>query len=145
AIGFAFDLDHVGWACAAALLVMRPSEEMTQLRSVGRLVAVVIGAAAAAVVANQTARPGVYAVAVVVVLAAASATHTSRWYVTATFATFLALSLLIYGDPQERVSRFNERVLETALGVGLAYVFGLLIPVARERRRASTSTAADPD
>ena len=27
AVGFALDLDHVGWACAAALLVMRPSRE----------------------------------------------------------------------------------------------------------------------
>ena len=32
AIGFALDLDHVGWACAAALLVMRPAAEMQRLR-----------------------------------------------------------------------------------------------------------------
>ena len=36
AIGFILDLDHVGWACAAALLVMRPVAEMQRLRSVGR-------------------------------------------------------------------------------------------------------------
>ncbi len=28
AIGFALNFDHVGWACAAALLVMRPAAEM---------------------------------------------------------------------------------------------------------------------
>ena len=43
AIGFAFDFDHVGWACAAALLVMRPSVDMQRLRSAGRVVSVPIG------------------------------------------------------------------------------------------------------
>src|SRR6476469_8188031 len=40
AIGFLLDLEHVGWACAAALLVMRPAAEMQRLRSVGRIVSV---------------------------------------------------------------------------------------------------------
>ena len=130
AVGFALDFDHVGWACAAALLVMRPSAEMTQLRSVGRLVAVTTGAAAAAALANSTTSTTVYAIATVVVLATASATHTSRWYVTSAFTTFFAISLLIYANPAEGASRFNERVLETVLGVGLAYLFGLVIPLA---------------
>ena len=64
-----------------------------------------------------------------VVLATASATHTSRWYVTSAFTTFFAISLLIYANPAEGASRFNERVLETVLGVGLAYLFGLVIPL----------------
>ena len=43
AVGFLLDLEHVGWACAAALLVMRPAAEMQRLRSVGRIVAVALG------------------------------------------------------------------------------------------------------
>ena len=54
AIGFALDFDHVGWACAAALLVMRPSAEMQRLRSVGRVLAVTAGAAVAAGIAAVT-------------------------------------------------------------------------------------------
>ena len=99
AVGFALDFDHVGWACAAALLVMRPSAEMTQQRSVGRLAAV-----------------------------------------TAAFTTFFAISLLIYADPTEGVSRFNERVLETVLGVGLAYFFGLVVPLVRDSKTPQGST-----
>ena len=45
AIGFLLDLEHVGWACAAALLVMRPAAEMQRLRSAGRILAVAAGAA----------------------------------------------------------------------------------------------------
>ncbi len=97
-------------------------------------VAVTTGAAAAAALANSTTSTTVYAIATVVVLATASATHTSRWYVTSAFTTFFAISLLIYANPAEGASRFNERVLETVLGVGLAYLFGLVIPLAQESR-----------
>jgi uncharacterized membrane protein YccC len=44
ALGLILDLEHVGWACAAALLVMRPAAEMQRLRSVGRILAVAAGA-----------------------------------------------------------------------------------------------------
>jgi hypothetical protein len=54
--------------------------------------------------------------------------------VTSAFTTFFAISLLIHGDPTEGLSRFNERVLETALGVGLAYFFGLVVPLVRDSR-----------
>ena len=68
AIGFALGFDHVGWACAAALLVMRPSAEMQRLRSVGRVVAVTAGAAAAAGIAAVTSAPGWYCVVALVPL-----------------------------------------------------------------------------
>lgn len=128
AIGFALDLDHVGWACAATLLVMRPSRELQEVRSVGRVLAVAAGALAAGVVATVAPEHAVYAVATVGCLAGASATHRSRWYVTSAFSTFLALSLLVYGDPGQAGSRFVERLVETSLGVGVAYLFGLALP-----------------
>jgi hypothetical protein len=46
AIGFIACLEHVGWAPAAALLVMRPSADMQRLRSIGRVASVVAGALA---------------------------------------------------------------------------------------------------
>jgi hypothetical protein len=133
-IGFALDLDHVGWAPAAALLVMRPSADMQELRSLGRVASVVVGAGLAAVLADVTSSPTVYAIATMLAVTAASATHTSRWYVTAAFTTFLAISLLVYAQPGEAWSRFDERVAETLLGVGLAYLFGLALPSIARRR-----------
>ncbi len=126
-VGFALDLDHVGWACAATLLVMRPAAEMVQLRSVGRLVSVALGAGLAGLDATLGFRPAAYAVLAVAVVSVCSATHRSRWYVTSAFTTFLALSLIVQADPSSAGSRWLERVAETALGVGLAYVFGVLL------------------
>jgi hypothetical protein len=63
------------------------------------------------------------------------ATHRSRWYVTSAFTTFLVFLLLLYSDPQTATKRFNERVLETLLGVGIAYFYGLALPALAPRRR----------
>ena len=64
AIGFALDLEHVGWACAAALLVMRPAAEMQRLRSAGRVGAVAAGALVAIALARLDPPAAVYALAV---------------------------------------------------------------------------------
>jgi hypothetical protein len=135
-IGFALDFDHVGWATAAAMLVMRPSADMQRLRSVGRVVSVIAGALAAAGLAYATTQPGWYSLAILLVLAGVAATRPSRWYVTPAFTTFIAISLLVYANPHVAQSRFNERVGETVLGVALAYVFGLVVPAVTDRLRA---------
>jgi hypothetical protein len=42
--GFTLNVDHVGWVVGAALLVIRPAHELQRVRSIGRIVAVHIGA-----------------------------------------------------------------------------------------------------
>jgi uncharacterized membrane protein YccC len=133
AIAFLLNLDHVGWACAAALLVMRPAAEMQRLRSAGRIISVTVGAVAAVVLVHAGPPAALYSLAVFAALAGAAATHGSRWYVAPAFTTFLVFLLLLYADPQDAASRFGERVLETLLGVGIAYVFGLVLPSLAER------------
>ena len=128
AIGFLLDLDHVGWACAAALLVMRPAAEMQRLRSVGRIVSVFLGAVAAVGLVHAGPPAAVYSLAVLAALAGAAGLHASRWYVVPAFTTFLVFLLLLYSHPQDAASRFGERVLETLLGVSIAYLFGLVLP-----------------
>jgi Fusaric acid resistance protein-like len=136
-IGLAINTDHVGWAPAAALLVIRPSEDMQKVRSVGRVVSVVLGALGAVAFLRASPALGWYAVVAVAALAGAGGTSGSRWYVTATFTTFLVLLMLLYADPTvaNEQWRVAERVGETALGVGLAYLFGLLVPHAVHRLR----------
>ena len=56
-VGFALALDHVGWATAACLLVMRPTAEMTRLRGVGRAISVTAGAMAASLLTVLGAGP----------------------------------------------------------------------------------------
>jgi uncharacterized membrane protein YccC len=135
AIGFLLDLEHVGWACAAGLLVMRPSADMQRLRSAGRILAVAAGALAGAALVRLHPPAGVYSVALIAALAAAAATRRSRWYVTSAFTTLLVFLLLLYSDPQTATKRFNERLLETLLGVAIAYLYGLALPALAQRQK----------
>jgi hypothetical protein len=145
AVGIAIHTDHVGWAPAAALFVMRPTEDMQELRSIGRIVSVLFGALAAIALLRISPSPELIAVLVVLAIAGTAGTHGSHWYVTPFFTTFLVLVMLLYANPTvaNEQWRFAERVDETILGVGLAYVFGLLPPrvmrwagVARGRSRS---------
>ena len=46
------------------------------------------------------------------------------------FSTFLVFWILPYGQATftNIQNRFNERVLETLLGAGLAYIFAIVVP-----------------
>jgi uncharacterized membrane protein YccC len=138
AVGIAIHTDHVGWAPAAALFVVRPTEEMQERRSIGRLVSVLLGALAAVAFLRLTNSPELVAILAVVAIAGAAGTRGSRWYVTPFFTTSIVLVMLLIVSPMASNEqwRFAERVGETALGVGLAYFFGLVVPRLLTRRRA---------
>jgi uncharacterized membrane protein YccC len=76
---------------------------------------------------------GLYTLAAIIAVAGAAATHRSRWYVTSAFTTFIVFLLLLYSNPRDARSRFDERVLETLLGVAIAYAFGLAVPALTRR------------
>lgn len=142
ALGFLWDLEHVGWATGAVLLVMRPVRGQLIARSIGRAVSVLIGALAAAVVAVLDPADVVVGIVVGLVIGSACAIQESRWYVVPGFTTFLALTLIMSTSPEPPAERFVERAVETLLGVGLALFFGAVVPsivslLARVRRRSS--------
>jgi hypothetical protein len=151
AVGEIIHTDHVGWATACAMFVMRPTAEMQKLRSVGRVLSVVVGALAAVAFVRTDPGSAVVAIAAVFAIAALGATRGSRWYVSPLFTTFLVLTLLLFSNPTVATEqwRFNERVGETLLGVGFAYLYGLGIPAIatwRDRRHTApdqATTAAD--
>jgi uncharacterized membrane protein YccC len=134
-VGFTSNVDHVGWVVGAALLVIRPSRELQRVRSVGRIVAVYIGALLAAPLIVLGAPLWVFVLAAPAALVGVAAMHTSRWYVNAGFTTFLVIILLTYGESGSTGHFVAERTAETLIGVGIAYFFGLAVPRAMEKLR----------
>lgn len=128
AIGFRFELEHVGWATAAVLLVMRPVRGQLVLRSAGRALSVVGGALVAAAFALLPSEPAVIALVGAAAVGSLCALQESRWYVAPGFTTFLVLTLLLSTSDASPAARFVERSIETLLGVGLALVFGVVVP-----------------
>ena len=129
AIGFALDFDHVGWACAAALMVMRPARDVQISRMVGRVASVITGGALAVLLIETSPPTVVYAVSFGLALILAAGTVGSRFYILPTFTTFFVIMLLGFSNPDSAPSRLFERIGETALGVVLALFFGILLPV----------------
>lgn len=128
-IGFVFDFDHVGWACAAALMVMRPVRDVQLARMTGRVVSVVSGGAVALLLIESGPPAGVFAAVFLLALSLASATHGSRFYLTPAFTTFFVIMLLGYSNPDDAPSRLFERINETLVGVAIALFFGILLPL----------------
>lgn len=136
AIAAGLELDHPGWAPAACLLVARPQLDLLQSRGIGRVLSVLVGAVAAALLLRTEPSNYVLAILAVLVLAVAAATVGSRWYITSAFTTLLVFVMLLNEHPDETVGKFNERVGETILGVAAAYLFGWAIPALRVRVKA---------
>ncbi|PRB19306.1 FUSC family protein [Microbacterium sp. MYb62] len=141
-IGFVLDLEHVGWATGAVLLVMRPVRGQLISRSIGRAISVVVGALAAAGLALLAPADVVVGVILGLVIGATCASQESRWYVTPGFTTFLALTLIMMTSAEPPAERFAERAVETLIGVGLALIFGAVLPsVVSFLRRARRSSS----
>ena len=128
AIGFLLHLEHVGWACAAVLLVMRPAPEMVRSRGFDRTLCVLIGASLACLFALAAPPPAAIAATVALAIIGLAGSKPSRRYVTPLFTTFLVILMMVLGNPGDAEHRFLERFGETVLGVALAVVFGVLIP-----------------
>ena len=93
------------------------------------MIAVIIGATLASLLLALGVPIWVIAVVASATIVCMAATHTSRWYITAGFTTFLVFWMLLYqqtGSGQIEY-RFFERVLETVTGVAIAYFYGLLV------------------
>lgn len=145
-IGELLHVDHLGWAATAALLVMRPQPDLLKVRGVGRIGATLTGALLAHLMLGLHTPVALYAVAIAAATVAAVATRTSRWYLTSGSTGFLVLVLSLYGHASQAEIRhtFWARVSETLLGVALAYLFGVLVPLALSRRAAARAPGRPP-
>ena len=145
-VGELVDFSHIGWAPAAALLVMRPQRDLLTLRGIGRVCSVLLGAVLAGFVARSDPATGVLALLVALAVVGTVGTAGSRWYVTSAGTTFLSLSMIEYGASGHGLvaTTFLARVGATLLGVGVAYVFGArqLDPSTNREAQCSTTQTA---
>jgi hypothetical protein len=128
ALGYLLNMTHVAWSAAAAMFIMRPNPGLLTSRAIGRTVATFAGVVAAGLLLHRGPAEIAIAIVTVAVIAAMVAVRTSRWYVTGAGSGLLVL--LISGISGRHVFdvTFAERLLETAIGAGLALTFGITIP-----------------
>jgi hypothetical protein len=134
-VAYAFDLDHKGWGCGAALLVMRPDTEPLVTRSLGRAVSVLLGAVLGSVLVASTGSSWALSAGILAAVSAQAGTTGSRWYVAPVFTTFVVFLLLLWDHPTDTTWRFVQRNLETLAGVTIALFYGAVVPLVIRRLR----------
>ena len=132
-IGLGLGLVHVAWAAGAALLIMRPVPGLTTSRAVERIVATFLGITVAVVIAGVG--PSAFAIAVLTALAITFVvgTRSSDWYVSAAGTGLTVLLMSSLSGPDALTLTYRERLVETAIGAGLAVVFGVVAPALAAR------------
>jgi hypothetical protein len=128
ALGYLLDFAHVAWASAAAMFIMRPDPELLASRAIGRTVATFAGVVAAGLLLHRGPTEIALAIVTVAGVAGMVAVRTSRWYVTSAGSGFIVLLVSgISGTAEFQIS-FIDRIVETAIGAGLALACGIAIP-----------------
>ncbi|MFZ1440652.1 MAG: FUSC family protein [Candidatus Microthrix subdominans] len=123
-VAFTLDVSYVGWLVGSTLLVIRPTWDLLSARGLGRMVSVLVGGTAAALLLLADLPTPAIAVVLWLVLVAMAATSGSRWYVTPAFTSFLILWALLYGQAERNdvKVKLDERVVDTVIGVAVAYL-----------------------
>ena len=127
------------------MFIMRPNPGLLASRALGRTVATFAGVLAAGLLLRRGPTEIALAVITVAAIAAMVAVRTSRWYVTGAGSGLIVLLMSGVASTQVFEMSFAERLLETALGAGLALSFGVALPAGLGwlgRQRAAANPAA---
>lgn len=147
ALGYVLEFGHIAWTAAAAMFIMRPDASLLASRALGRTAATFAGVIAAGLIIRHG--PTEIAIAIITVgaVSAMIAVHTSRWYVSSAGSGLVVLLVSGVAGADAFAVGFRDRLVETALGAGLALTFGLIVPytIGRTRRRASASFDREPE
>jgi uncharacterized membrane protein YccC len=148
-VGHFFDIPYPGWIATAALLVIRPVQDMTGWRGVGRAISTIAGTILVVVVLglglNHVGTAIVAALIAVVTIGA----RTSKLYVTPFGTAFLILTIELYGVTNaanlQEVGR--HRIVNNVVGAIIALLYGLVVSWLLERtvfRRPPADYARGP-
>jgi hypothetical protein len=134
-VGRIFDIPYAGWIATAAMLVIRPVQDMTGWRGVGRAISTIVGTIL--VIGTLNLSLGHFATAIVCcgIAVLTIGARTSRLYLTAFGTAFLILTIELYGVTHHAtlhdIGRY--RIENNVLGALIALFYGLLVSWLLER------------
>ncbi|HET6849894.1 MAG TPA: FUSC family protein [Gaiellales bacterium] len=133
--GAIFDIPYAGWIATAALLVIRPVQEMTGWRGVGRAISTIAGTLLVMFTLHLDLGYPATAAACAAVAIVTIGARTSTLYITSFGTAFLILTIELHqvssSADVHQVGRY--RIGNNVLGAAIALFFGLLISWLLER------------
>jgi hypothetical protein len=128
-VGDIFDIPYAGWIATAAMLVIRPFQEMTGWRGVGRAISTIVGTVLVIITLNLHLGDPATAIACAVVAILTIGARTSKLYITSFGTAFLILTIELHEVSStaslHQVGRY--RIGNNLLGAGIALFYGLLV------------------
>jgi Fusaric acid resistance protein-like len=128
-VGHYFDIPYPGWIATAAMLVIRPVQDMTGWRGVGRAISTIAGTLLVVLVLSLSLNHGETAVICAVIAVVTIGARTSKLYVTPFGTAFLILTIELYGVANAanvgEVGR--HRIVNNVLGALIALFYGLAV------------------
>jgi Fusaric acid resistance protein-like len=134
-VGHYFDIPYPGWIATAAMLVIRPVQDMTGWRGIGRAISTIAGTLLVIAVLSLSLNHGETAVICAVIAVVTIGARTSKLYVTPFGTAFLILTIELYGVANaanvQEVGR--HRIVNNVLGALIALFYGLAVSWLLER------------
>jgi Fusaric acid resistance protein-like len=151
-VGHFFEIPYAGWIATAAMLVIRPVQDMTGWRGIGRAVSTIVGTVAVVIVLSLSLNHVGTALVSAVIAVLTIGARTSKLYVTPFGTAFLILTIELYGVTNtaslQEVAR--HRIVNNVVGALIALFYGLGVPwllehtTFRQVARAGTSRRGRP-
>jgi hypothetical protein len=134
-VGHFFDIPYPGWIATAAMLVVRPVQDMTGWRGIGRAISTIAGTLLVIVTLTLSLSHVATALVASVIAVVTIGARTSKLYVTPFGTAFLILTIELYGVSSstslQEVGR--HRIVNNVLGAVIALFYGLLVSWLLER------------
>ncbi len=129
-VGYYFDAAHAGWVATAAMLVMRPVQEMAGMRGIGRALSTIVGTLLVVLTIHLWLSLIATAFVVAAIAIITIGARSSRWYITSFGTAFLILTIEMFGMSDfaavHQIAWY--RIVDNIIGALIALFFGLLIP-----------------
>ncbi len=146
-VGAVFDIPYAGWIATAALLVIRPVQQMTGWRGIGRALSTIAGTLLVMLTLHLHLGYLATAIACSVVAILTIGARTSKLYITSFGTAFLILTIELHQVSStadvHQVGRY--RIGNNVLGAAIALFFGLLVSWLLERFYFGRRVTARPD
>jgi hypothetical protein len=134
-VGHLLGIPYPGWIATAAMLVIRPMQDMTGWRGVGRAVSTIAGTVLVIIVLGLSLNHVETAIVCAAIAVLTIGARTSKLYVTPFGTAFLILTIELYGVSNaanlHEVAR--HRIVNNVLGALIALVYGLVVSWLLER------------
>jgi uncharacterized membrane protein YccC len=145
-IGHVFKIPYPGWIATAAMLVIRPVQDMTGWRGVGRAISTIAGTLLVIIVLKLSLGHVATAVVAALIAVMTIGARTSKLYVTPFGTAFLILTIELYGisSSQSLYDVGRHRIINNVLGALIALLYGLAVSWLLERTVFRRAAAPSP-